>query len=186
MSFLGRQSKSDYPLLPSKVKAAHTNVYCDFLADVVYKLGSPDEFWKLLNTCAWAYSEYWFRCNICKQLFFPKDEDKKAVRAGKLFLLTYQALVLHSLQNLTSLFKLRPKHHYAKHGIDDIEKYHINPLYRECLGEEDFLGKVKKLMKRCHRSQANSRYIARYKLGLCARWGVRLRTKGKLRHAALK
>lgn len=66
------------------------------------------------------------------------------------------------------LYKLRPKHHYLWHIIDDLGSG-INPRWMSCFAEEDLLGKLKKIGLKVHKNTSMRRMLERYLLYLTRR-----------------
>ena len=60
------------------------------------------------------------------------------------------------------LFRLRPKLHYFAHLLNFVAHTKLNPRRYDLFGAEDFMGKVKKLVKRVHKVTASSAFIRRY------------------------
>jgi len=61
---------------------------------------------------------------------------------------------------------LRPKHHFAKHLVQQAFRSKRNPKYRGCMQDEDFLGKVARLGKDLNRRCIMVHIIKRFRLRL--------------------
>ena len=68
------------------------------------------------------------------------------------------------------IFLIRPKHHYLQHLADDVVRTRVNPRTFQCFDEESFLGRIKRMVSKCHASTVSSRCIQRYVLHLSKRW----------------
>ena len=84
--------------------------------------------------------------------------------------------MVHSRKADAFTFKAAgPKHHYAEHIRMDMAECVINPKYQTCFGEEDLLGKLKKIGSKTHRRVASTRLVQRYLLYVALRWSDRKR-----------
>ena len=81
-----------------------------------------------------------------------------AHRAGVAFLDCYQAL--WNVQD--SEFHLRPKMHYLDHIISGLQRSALNPNYFAVWQEEDFMGRMKDIIKPCHTCTVQRRSLQRY------------------------
>ncbi len=77
------------------------------------------------------------------------------------------------------LYKLRPKHHYLWHIIDDLRSG-INARWMSCFAEEDLLGKLKKIGLKVHKNTCMHRMLERYLLYLKRRITHRQRSQRML------
>ena len=80
-----------------------------------------------------------------------------AHRAGCAFLDCYQALRAQD-----STLHLRPKLHYLDHIISGLQRSALNPNYFAVWQEEDFMGRMKDIIKPCHTCTVQHRSLQRY------------------------
>ena len=71
-------------------------------------------------------------------------------------------------------WQLIPKCHMATHMVFDIAATGVNPRRTTCYADEDMVGKVKKIMTKCHGSTAGKRCMDRYAILVGTRWWQRL------------
>jgi hypothetical protein len=96
------------------------------------------------------------------------DDDCNRIRmAIYTVLLNFLALRAEAVQQgHTAMWKPKPKLHMIVHLVDDfIIPTKLNPRSVWCYGGEDFVGKMKKVAKSCHRSSVVLGLIQRYLLG---------------------
>ena len=173
MAALGRgKSSKEYPEFPSCMKAANTKIFNAFLAKKAsdFDWGTPHT--QLRRTCLWAYNE-WHYVLDGADLILTDDQAAAAYRAGSLFLLAYGALASEAVANEMYLWKLRPKHHYFQHMVEFAAQYKMNPRKLQCLADEDYLGKIKRVCKQLHKSNVCLRYLQRAIQFLSLRWEER-------------
>jgi hypothetical protein len=103
------------------------------------------------------------------------SEGVDALNSGKLHLLTYQDLAENSVVEGTLLYKIRPKHHAFDHVLETMKTSSLNPGKLTTMGDEDFLGKLKRIGQKCHGASIMLRSLQRYLLQLALRFEVRRR-----------
>ena len=81
-----------------------------------------------------------------------------AVESG---LLCYNALAIEAVALGRLLYVVKPKFHMLTHMCYDQAK-EANPRTVSCYGDEDMLGKIKRLMSRAHGLTAGKRSVLRY------------------------
>ena len=99
-------------------------------------------------------------------LVFSEAEASEASSCLRLHLKSFWWLAAYYHQRRELLFKLRCKSHYLWHTADEIERYRVNPIVFQCVGEEAFLGKVKNILIRCHGATCTINFFMRYLLAL--------------------
>ena len=124
---------------------------------------------KLRASCIWSL---WQFINICDHagLFLTVSQAKAAAAAGEYFLVCYQKLAWAAHSSGHCLWKVRPKLHYFAHLCDSVRRRRLNPRRYDLFGAEDFMKKVKRLTKSCHRSTARCAVVRRYTWFLAHRW----------------
>jgi len=72
------------------------------------------------------------------------------------------------------VWQIVPKHHMLTHIAYDFAARGLNPRRVTCYADEDMVGKVKKIMSRCHGATAGRMVLERYAILIGTRWWVRL------------
>ena len=90
--------------------------------------------------------------------------------AGKAYLYAYQKLACISLDRGEFEWKIRPKHHYFCHLLEQVESSSANPRFTQCFIDEDFVGRMAKLAKACKPQTASLRVLQRWLLMVASRW----------------
>jgi hypothetical protein len=92
-------------------------------------------------------------------------------------LVFYNALHAGAAARGEHLWKVLPKHHMVTHMVYDQAPL-ANPRWVHCYGDEDMVGRVKKLVNTCHGATCARKAILRYLIIVGLRW---LRLLGTLR-----
>ena len=61
-----------------------------------------------------------------------------------------------------NLWLLLPKHHHMYHMAHTVREEQINPAFYTLLTAEDFMGKIGRISKTCHRNTVSQRTLERY------------------------
>ena len=69
---------------------------------------------------------------------------------------------------------LIPKCHMATHIAFDFAASGVNPRRTTCYADEDMVGRVKKIVSRCHGGSASRRALQRYAILVGTRWWNKL------------
>ena len=100
----------------------------------------------------------------------PKEEAALA-RRTEAALLCYRWLHLGAKADQVALWKIIPKHHAWTHIAYDC--CGTNPRAAHCYGDEDMIGRAKRIYLKCSAQTAPTRAMQRYAMLQCLRW-VRL------------
>jgi hypothetical protein len=90
-----------------------------------------------------------------------------------LFLDSLEALAQLASDSNECLWKLRPKGHYLCHHVDDAYTYRANPRFQALWMDEDFVGKLARLGRACHRKTVAARALQRYTIFIGHLWRER-------------
>ena len=112
-------------------------------------------------------------------LVFSEAEASEASSCLRLHLTSFWWLAAYYHQRRELLFKLRCKSHYLWHTADEIERFRVNPLVFQCVGEEAFLGKVKNILIRCHGATCTINFLCGIFWPLPSAWTSLRRQKAK-------
>lgn len=170
---LNRHYMTDMPVLSSKFKASHTKIILGFCAHISCKLypRRPDWRSQLRCTCMWALAKFIHVLDRSGP-WLTDREALEAWEAGQLYLDCHQHLADMALKAGQMFWKVRPKTHYMCHHVDDCYNTRMNPRFLSCWIDEDFVGKLAKVGRACHRKTCSERTLQRYLLFLHAHWRV--------------
>jgi len=103
-------------------------------------------------------------------LVLPDDVIQAAQEYGHLFLLSYQKLAELAHASGRKSYHMRPKVHELDHIVDDLSIMKLNPVWLDCMDDEDFMGKLKKMGQHIHGKSFMMRLQQRYAMYLKIRW----------------
>jgi hypothetical protein len=75
----------------------------------------------------------------------------------------------------SELNEIRPKLHYFAEMLLEMEKTRENPRRQDLLGAEDYIGKMKKVGGKCHRTTVSLRIVQKIVVLMSQRWHVQRR-----------
>ena len=169
---LCRSKKTEYPTLPSYVKASHVKVLLSWMADFCMRHGGTDIRSQLRRTLFYGVAAFiWILDHAGEWL--KDDEAVAQYEMGYLFLESLQALSANAQSTHERIWKIRPKHHYLCHTIDDMLEERLNVKYHANWMDEDFIGKLARLGRQCNRTHLSERILQRYLLFVTQLWSER-------------
>ena len=104
--------------------------------------------------------------------WLEQTEIELAQRAGNLCINAYLTLANMALESGQCLYVIRPKVHYMVHHVDDLSNS-WNPRFWMTFQDEDMMGKLARLGRKCHRVTMPLRFLQRYALFMARRWARR-------------
>ena len=141
-----------------------------FLAEQALAHCSGSEYDKVRATCFWAWCEW---CDSLEEGGLILEDTARSTRAGKLFLVCYQYLAVAAHEAGLCLYKVRCKHHYVQHTVRRLEYCSWNPRRQQCILEEDYLGKLKRIANKTAKKNMPTRLLQRYMMFMFVRWNRR-------------
>lgn len=172
----GLDNMYECPAFSSNIKAKRVEIMNKYLCKVCIDLASlpdADEMCKLRGSMCWGYLDVHHTLDNAS-MFLSDSEVARFQCAGHVFLLNLQAL--HE-RDQKHIWKLRPKLHALEHLMHDaLHVTRLNPKLICCLGEEDFLGLMKKLvvpLRGLCPLRMMRRILQRYVLHVGMRWRLR-------------
>ena len=79
-----------------------------------------------------------------------------------------------ALEEREFLWHIAPKCHMATHLAYDFVAEGVNPRRVNCYADEDMVGRIKRIVQRCHGAKAGTRVLDRYAILVGTRWWTRL------------
>ena len=89
-------------------------------------------------------------------------------------LIHMNALHLESVEKNDFLYHIIPKCHMSTHLAYDFAADGVNPRRVTCYADEDMVGRVKRIVNRCHGKTAGTMSVERYAILVGTRWWTRL------------
>ena len=166
---LNRDTKTMFPALATYYKAASVKILIGFCSYISTKLCDGSWRSKVRSTCLWGLSDFIYKLD-CAGPWLTAEEAKGCYDSGYLFLDSMQELANIAGDNNEFLWKVRPKTHYMCHHFDDVYSTRANPRHRTCFMDEDFVGKLARLGRHCHRKTVALRVLQRYLLFINQHW----------------
>ena len=84
------------------------------------------------------------------------------------------ALHAESIEKNDFLYHIVPKYHMATHLAYDFAADGVNPRRVTCYADEDMVGRVKRVVNRCHGKTAGEISVERCAVLVGTRWRARL------------
>ena len=156
-----------YPCLDWRFKAALSRPLLYWLSDLSAR-HSRTAHGQLRATCVSAAASLHHVLEMGSQ-FLTRAEVIDAQRMGETFLLSYSELASSAARRGVCNYKLLPKHHFYDHIVEDLSSRE-NPRYLHCFADEDFMGKISRIVGRCHRGTCVRNCFRKYSLKLTRMW----------------
>ena len=152
------------------VKAAHVKCIIMFLADELGKAGLlPNQEVKDAGACLHFLASFVWTLEHA-DLWLTQSEADAQYSYGMKFLLILRHLARLGRHHNLSRWNIIPKFHYFHHCIRFMWETKMNMMKATCFLDEDFMGKVKKLASKTHRTTVSLRTLQRYLVLLGLRW----------------
>ena len=115
--------------------------------------------------------------------FLPAPAREELAKSMESALLCMNALSSEALSAKEYRWHIVPKCHMATHLAFDFAATGVNPRRVTCYADEDMVGRVKKIVERCHGSTAPVTSLHRYSILVGTRWWTRLAELRGIRQA---
>ena len=89
---------------------------------------------------------------------------------GCLHLVRYQALASRALTRGEFLWRVRPKHHYIAHLLDETRRWKLNPMAASTFLDEDHMKQLRGVSSACHPKTMLKAWARRYILKRSLLW----------------
>eukprot|EP00438_Fugacium_kawagutii_P019266 Skav217556 [mRNA] locus=scaffold1602:293891:294970:+ [translate_table: standard] len=178
MRRLGRSSSHvwPYPELDSRIKAARCRTLFAFTTWLMTRLTSyPLSAEQKSNAdfravCCWSLDVALSIFSQNQKIKMPMHVVKQTTWLLRLHAACYEYLAARCIGQKTLLYKLRPKTHYFSHMVDHHEETCLCLMHLCCLGDEDFMGKMRKVAQACHGKTYMHTWAKRYALKRALQW----------------
>jgi hypothetical protein len=99
-----------------------------------------------------------------------QEQAEESVRLARVHLWCYAKLAEKALASKRLLYKVRPKHHYWEHMLDEVERLHANPMAQSNFIDEDNMKVLKNVSLACHARTVKTTWARRYVLKKAMCW----------------
>ena len=165
---LGMRTETRHPTFGMSYKHAHIKAFVHFAASKAL-LHQDTQFAKLRYLCISSLSVFISFCEACP-LILQEWQRKYASQVGQRFLDCYSLLIADDrhragLPNYVPFFRDRPKVHALWHHVQHLLTSKMNVVTMlSCWQEEDLMGRIVRISKRCHPSTNALRTLQRWVL----------------------
>lgn len=156
-------------------QASAVKVICNFVASKCYELDTGDAHSRNRTVATWGFADFQY-CLDAAGPCMPEYWARRGAFAATMYLRAYQKLAASACEAGVVNWKVRPKQHTLLHIARRMRQEKLNPRHQSCMLEEDFLGKLKRIGVKTHRSSTKLRIMERYMLQLSLRWKRRRET----------
>ena len=179
-ALFGRPSRTHFPCVMDKIKAAHMKGMCFFIAmwmqtcvrrvqKAGLAAGDIQVRLQVIATLMWAVCDFMYVTDT-SPLIMTAAQRGRAYTAGHIFLNLYHALAEEAMQAHHALWQITPKFHYYCHVLDQIRSSAFNPRWSHCFLDESFMGCITRIIGQTHGRGSMLRAMQRYILFLAIRW----------------
>ena len=114
--------------------------------------------------------------DVCERntRWLSADDRESCAKSMECALICMNALCATSLDRNKFVWHITPKCHMATHLAYDFAASGVNPRRVTCYSDEDMIGRVKRIVQRCHGGSAGRRGLQRYAILVGTRWWKRL------------
>ena len=171
--------ENDYPCLTQNMaKGAQTRWMQYWVLDVLKRPGGNTTLHGQMRLCMFTKLCRAEDIMLDSGRFLSAPGVQEVQAAVETALQCYNALALEAVTVNLYLWGMSPKFHMLTHLAYDMAA-EANPRSTSCYADEDMVGRMKRLMSRCHGSTAGVMGVHRYIILVGVRWWKRL---AELRH----
>ena len=148
---LSKKNKGDRPILKAKARE------CLHIAQWLFtKCKKDNDHQRNRWLCFWGHDELYKILKTGSQ-FLTDTECVHMKRAMRAILISTRALRAEASASGTKRWHITPKHHALLEMITEAVRAKLNPAYHWCWADEDIVGRLSRVAKRCHgRTMARS------------------------------
>ena len=186
MHRLGRPkvAKWPYPELDSRIKAARCRSLFAFVTWLMVRLATyplPHEqalHARVRAICCWSLDVALSTFNLNQQIKMEACVAAEVTWLCRLHAACYQWLAMECIAQRRLLYKVRPKSHYFGHMVDHFAQTCLCLLHLSTFGDEDFMGKIRKVAQACHGATYMHAWAKRYVLKRSLQWSEMRKIEG--------
>ena len=160
----------DFPEFASLAKSHNMRVVAAWVADVCSMAAKDNvnsRYQQLRAVCAWAHAEFYSAMEQAPR-YLSAAQANRISEAGATFLRTYNTLRKLAELDARPAWAIRPKFHQLDHMCLDVARDRYNPRFYHCYADEDFVGRIMRISRRCHKRCVGRRCLQLWQLRLRA------------------
>ena len=164
---LSRRNRTDFPILQSKAIASKTiSFWLNSCAVQLSCSNSVTETDQIVSTTLHAYCSFVQSMDVCG-IELSESEAQGMYDNVMTHLRTYAYLnrtsrAVQGKHPGRCMWLLAPKHHHMQHLARTVLTEKVNPAFYTLLCAEDFVGKMGRIARMCHRTTVSERCLQRY------------------------
>lgn len=180
MARLGRPKYRHWPMpaLDTRIKAAKTRTLFAFTTWMMVWLCDSElldtnaKFMhaKMRAVCCWSLDVAISCWSLNTEVVMQTHQVEQTTWLCRLHSATYQWLAGQCLRERRLLYKIRPKTHYFVHMVDAFQETKICAMHLSTFGDEDYMGKVRRICQGCHGGVYMQTWTKRYALKRLLQW----------------
>ena len=125
---------------------------------------------KVRAVCCWTLDTALSIFNMNKKIKMRVPVVRQTTWLCRLHSACHQWLGSRCMSQRRLLYKVRPKTHYFTHMVDHHEETCLCLLHLSTFGDEDFMGKIRKVAQSCHGKTYMHAWARRYVLKRALQW----------------
>ena len=164
---LSRKGRQSYACLSAK--ASPSKAVAMWVATLALQHAQRDqasEMDELVATCLQTYAQSLELMDTADLIMTPGEADRfydlTMTHLQTMALLNKRSRALKRKEVGRNLWLLMPKHHYLFHCACKVKRERINPRSAALFAGEDFVGRISRIARMCHRSTVSERVLQRY------------------------
>jgi hypothetical protein len=127
--------------------------------------------WQTRGACIWALANFYNLMDARPRYLSRAEADEMATALHE-FVVLYLHLAKEAHTAGANRWHRVPKLHYQEHLVDDIRSSQTNPRFHHCYCDEDYVGRIGRGSRRCHRSTVVRGVTERYISMLYTKWSA--------------
>jgi len=169
--------RNEFPKFSQQTaKASMTKHIMLWLRDVLRRPSSVSDLGLLGTTRLIMMTNFAGFEEVCDRngRWLPEGDREELAACMERALVCMNALRSAAMAEGRYFYHITPKCHMATHLAYDIAASGVNPRRTTCYADEDMVGRVKKIVNKCHGASAGRTSLQRYAVLVCTRWWTRL------------
>lgn len=172
---------SNYPEFVCLCKSWNMRVVAAWVASVCAAANDHTEPKRLRALCAYGQAEFYLALEQSPR-YLSVGQAERIYKAGVVCLKAYSALRGIAQAAKRRAWVIRPKFHRMHHLCLDLRRELYNPRFYHCYADEDFVGRIVRISRRCHKRCVSRRALQMWQLRL--RTVIKMKLKSSAQHVA--
>ena len=180
MARLGRPRHRHWPMpaLDTRIKAAKTRTLFGFMTFIMLRLANSSaittqekrEHARVRAVCCWCLDVALSTWSINTNVVMDAAVVAEVTWLCRLHSACFQWLARQCISQRRLLYKIRPKTHYFVHMLDHYKSTKICLMFLATFGDEDYMGKIRRICQACHGATYMKTWVRRYALKRALQW----------------